>query len=75
MELFRIIYLFIYLVLTNLSSIDETNNLTQHLTYISVHYLFTDGTHILKLMKTLNELLRHVSMRVHHLQGEHKACS
>jgi hypothetical protein len=53
------------------------NNLTHHLTYtyISVHYLFTDGIHILKLMKTLNELLRHVSMRVHHLQGEHNASS
>jgi len=67
--------LFIYLVLTSSSSITETTNQTQLLTYNSVHNLFTNEIHILKVTKTLNELLQHVSVHFYHFQEEHNAIS
>jgi hypothetical protein len=58
----ELLELFVYLVLTSLSSINETTNVTQHLTDISVYNLFTNEFHILKLIKILNEPLQNVSV-------------
>jgi len=75
MELIRIIYLFIYLVITSLSSITETTNLTQHLPDFRVHNLFTNEIQIIRFIKPLNELFRHVSVHLYRLQEEHNAYS